>query len=76
MSGCTPEQQVPYVSGLLQDGALLWWDRKVQELGEAVAYAMSWSELKEIMRKEYCSEKDIQGLELEFWELQKKVQMW
>ncbi|XP_021975334.1 uncharacterized protein LOC110870461 [Helianthus annuus] len=72
MSGCMPEQQVPYISGLLQDGALLWWDRKVRELDEAVAYALSWSELKEIMRKEYCSQKDIQGLELEFRELQKE----
>ncbi|KAJ0458122.1 putative transcription factor interactor and regulator CCHC(Zn) family [Helianthus annuus] len=69
MSKCAPEQQVTYISGLFLDGALSWWNLQVQTLGEAAAYAMSWNELKELMRRKYCSRAEIQKLETEFWHL-------
>ncbi|KAJ0509396.1 putative nucleotidyltransferase, Ribonuclease H [Helianthus annuus] len=69
MSKCAPDQQVTYISGLFLDGALSWWNLQVQTLEEAAAYAMTWTELKEIMRKKYCSRAEIQRLETEFWHL-------
>ncbi|KAJ0668168.1 hypothetical protein HanPI659440_Chr17g0686021 [Helianthus annuus] len=67
MSKCAPGQQVTYISGLFLDGALSWWNLQVQTLGEAAAYAMTWNELKELMRRKYCSRAEIQRLETEFW---------
>ncbi|KAJ0623757.1 putative nucleotidyltransferase, Ribonuclease H [Helianthus annuus] len=69
MSKCAPGQQVTYITGLFTDGALSWWNLQVQTLGEAAAYAMTWAELKELMRKKYCSRAEIQRLETEFWNL-------
>ncbi|XP_035846417.1 uncharacterized protein LOC118492468 [Helianthus annuus] len=69
MSKCAPEHQVTYISRLFLDGALSWWNLQVQTLGEVVAYAMSWDEMKELMRKKYCSRAEIQKLETEFWNL-------
>ncbi|XP_035838849.1 uncharacterized protein LOC118486478 [Helianthus annuus] len=69
MSKCLPKQRVTYISGLFLDGALSWWNLQVQTKGETVAYAMSWDELKELMRKKYCSRAEIQKLETEFWNL-------
>ncbi|XP_022040523.1 uncharacterized protein LOC110943072 [Helianthus annuus] len=55
MSKCAPGQQVTYITGLFTDGALSWWNLQVQTLGEAAAYAMTWVELKELMRKKCFS---------------------
>ncbi|KAJ0886794.1 putative retrotransposon gag domain-containing protein [Helianthus annuus] len=69
MSKCALDQQVTYISGLFVDGALSWWNLQVQTLGETAAYALTWAELKELMRKKYCSRAEIQRLETEFWHL-------
>ncbi|MFS7958928.1 putative transcription factor interactor and regulator CCHC(Zn) family [Helianthus anomalus] len=69
MSKCALDQQVTYISGLFLDGALSWWNLQVQTLGEAAVYALTWIELKELMRKKYCSRAEIQRLETEFWHL-------
>ncbi|KAJ0796350.1 putative transcription factor interactor and regulator CCHC(Zn) family [Helianthus annuus] len=69
MSKCALDQQVTYISGLFLDGGLSWWNLQVQTLGEAAAYALTWTELKELMRKKYCSRAEIQRLETEFWHL-------
>ncbi|KAJ0547017.1 putative transcription factor interactor and regulator CCHC(Zn) family [Helianthus annuus] len=69
MSKCALDQQVTYISGLFLDGALSWWNLQVQTLGEAAPYALTWTELKELMRKKYCSRAEIQRLETEFWHL-------
>ncbi|XP_035830856.1 N66 matrix protein-like [Helianthus annuus] len=69
MSKCAPEHQVTYISGLFLDGALSWWNLQVQTLGEAAAYGMTWDEMKELMRKKYCSRTEIQKSEIEFWNL-------
>ncbi|XP_022025080.1 protein TonB-like [Helianthus annuus] len=53
------QQQVTYISGLFQDVALSRWNLRVQIMGEAAAYALTWDELKELMRKEYCSQMEI-----------------
>ncbi|XP_022032284.1 uncharacterized protein LOC110933363 [Helianthus annuus] len=69
MSKCALEQRVTYISRLFLDGALSWCNLQVQTLGETAAYAFSWDELKELMRKKYCSRAEIQKLETKFWNL-------
>ncbi|XP_021996624.1 uncharacterized protein LOC110893797 [Helianthus annuus] len=52
--------------------AYVRWTEKtdsVQTLGEAATYALTWTELNELMRKKYCSRAEIQKLETEFWNL-------
>ncbi|KAJ0434056.1 hypothetical protein HanIR_Chr17g0877131 [Helianthus annuus] len=71
MSGCTPEQQIPYASGLFQDRAWTWWNSQIQTMGRAATNVLTWGELKEMMRKEYCSQMAIQKLGFEFWKVQK-----
>ena len=66
MSGCTPEQQVPYVSELFQDGARLWWNLQVRTMGLTTAYALTWDELKGMMHKKYCPHTETQKWEDEF----------
>ncbi|KAJ0693671.1 putative transcription factor interactor and regulator CCHC(Zn) family [Helianthus annuus] len=68
-SKCAPDDQVTYISGLFRDGALSWWKLQVQTMGEAVAYALSWDELKELMYKKYYSRTESQKVETEFWNL-------
>ncbi|KAJ0433172.1 putative transcription factor interactor and regulator CCHC(Zn) family [Helianthus annuus] len=69
MSGCTTEQQVPYVTELFQYGARLWWNLQVRIMGLTSAYALTWDELKGIMRKKYCAQTETQRLEGEFQSL-------
>ncbi|KAJ0625619.1 putative transcription factor interactor and regulator CCHC(Zn) family [Helianthus annuus] len=68
-SKCAPEHQVTYIAGLFLDGALSWWNLQVQTMGETAAYALTWDELKERMRKRYCSRAEVQKLETELWNL-------
>ncbi|MFS7945746.1 putative transcription factor interactor and regulator CCHC(Zn) family [Helianthus anomalus] len=69
MSKCTADQQVTFATGLFVYEALTWWNLQVQNLGDDVAYGMSWDELKEKMREKYCSRAELQRLETEFWYL-------
>ncbi|MFS8021265.1 putative transcription factor interactor and regulator CCHC(Zn) family [Helianthus anomalus] len=69
LSKCAPEHQVAYIAGLFVDGALSWWNLHVQTMGETAAYALTWDELKELMRKRYCSRAEVQKMETELWNL-------
>ncbi|MFS8026398.1 putative transcription factor interactor and regulator CCHC(Zn) family [Helianthus anomalus] len=69
LSKCAPEHQVTYIAGLFVDGALSWWNLQVQIMGEIAANALTWDELKEPMRKRYCSRAEVQKLETELWNL-------
>ncbi|KAJ0714069.1 putative transcription factor interactor and regulator CCHC(Zn) family [Helianthus annuus] len=69
LSKCAPEHQVAYVAGLFVDGALSWWNFHVQTMGETAANALTWGELKELMRKRYCSRAEVQKLETKLWNL-------
>ncbi|KAM0052061.1 putative retrotransposon gag domain-containing protein [Helianthus debilis subsp. tardiflorus] len=69
LSKCDLEHQVTYIAGLLVDEALSWWNHQVWKMGETAAYAMTWDELKDLMRKRYCSRAEVQKLETELWNL-------
>ncbi|XP_021990842.1 uncharacterized protein LOC110887571 [Helianthus annuus] len=68
MSNCSPNQTVIYVSGLFVNEALSWWNLQVQTSGDAVAYAISWERLKEMMQAK-CSRAELLRLETKFWNL-------
>lgn len=54
------------------DSALSWWKGHAKTMGLTTAYAMSWKELKVMMKEEYCPRTEMQGLEQELWNLTMK----
>ncbi|GJZ90360.1 reverse transcriptase domain-containing protein [Tanacetum coccineum] len=45
--------------------ALTWWNSHVRTVGNDVAYAMTWTELKKKMTDKYCPRTEIKKLEVE-----------
>ncbi|XP_035840386.1 uncharacterized protein LOC118487551 [Helianthus annuus] len=72
LSGCTPEQQVPYVSELFADETRLWWNLQIRIMGATAAYVLTWGELKGMMHKKYCSQMETQRWEGEFRSLMRE----
>ncbi|GJR60963.1 reverse transcriptase domain-containing protein [Tanacetum coccineum] len=52
--------------------ALTWWNYHVRTVGNDIAYAMTWTELKKKMTDKYCPRTEIKKLEVELWELKVK----
>src|ERR1043166_5025299 len=66
-------RKVEFASSQLKKEARKWWDNVVRIRGSrAAAYQLTWEELKELMRVEYCSKAAMTELEHEFWNLQMK----
>ncbi|GKA57281.1 putative reverse transcriptase domain-containing protein [Tanacetum coccineum] len=53
-------------------GALTWWNSHVRTVGHDVAYAMTWTDLKNKMTDKYCPRGEIKKLEAELWNLKVK----
>ncbi|GKA84440.1 reverse transcriptase domain-containing protein [Tanacetum coccineum] len=51
---------------------LTWWNSHVRTVGNDIAYAMTWTELKKKMTDKYCPRTEIKKLEVELWELKVK----
>lgn len=72
-SECEENRKVEFASSQLTDEARTWWDDVVSIRGSrAAAYQLTWEELKELMRVEFCSKAAMTELEHEFWNLQMK----
>ncbi|GKC93490.1 reverse transcriptase domain-containing protein, partial [Tanacetum coccineum] len=56
----------------LLGNALTWWNSHVRTVGNDVAYAMTWTELKKKMTDKYCPRTEIKKLEVELWDLKVK----
>ncbi|GJS95365.1 putative reverse transcriptase domain-containing protein [Tanacetum coccineum] len=52
--------------------ALTWWKSHVKTVGNNIAYAMTWTELKKKITDKYCPRTKIKKLEVELWELKVK----
>ncbi|GJU30730.1 putative reverse transcriptase domain-containing protein [Tanacetum coccineum] len=50
----------------------LWWNSHVGTVGNEIAYAMTWTELKKKITDKYCPRTEIKKLEVELWELKVK----
>ncbi|MFS7934049.1 putative transcription factor interactor and regulator CCHC(Zn) family [Helianthus anomalus] len=68
-SGCPEGFQTTCATGVFQSRALDWWAAERNKRGMAAAYALSWNELKKLMREEYFPPHELQKLEDEFWQI-------
>ncbi|GKE09633.1 putative reverse transcriptase domain-containing protein [Tanacetum coccineum] len=67
ISGYRDNQKVKYSSGSLTGRALTWWSSEVRTKGREAAVGMTWEYFKALMKEDYCPSKEMQRLEMEFW---------
>ncbi|GKA59416.1 putative reverse transcriptase domain-containing protein [Tanacetum coccineum] len=67
MSGCSVDQKVKYIAGLIVGKALTWWNSQIRTLSREVAISMSWNDFKFMMIQEFCPSHEMQKLEFELW---------
>ncbi|GKD71491.1 putative reverse transcriptase domain-containing protein [Tanacetum coccineum] len=72
ISNCSMENQIKFSTCTLLAGALTWWNSHVRTVGHDVAYAITWTNLKNKMTNKYCSRVEIKKLEAELWNLKVK----
>ncbi|GKD17884.1 reverse transcriptase domain-containing protein [Tanacetum coccineum] len=72
ISNCSVENQVKFSTCTLLGNALTWSNSHVRTVGNDVAYAMTWTELKKKMTEKYCPRTEIKKLEVELWDLKVK----
>ncbi|GKB80757.1 putative reverse transcriptase domain-containing protein [Tanacetum coccineum] len=65
ISNCSVENQIKFSTCTLLAGALTWWNSHVRTVGHDVAYAMTWTDLKNKMTDKYCPRVEIKKLEAE-----------
>nr|GEX11339.1 hypothetical protein [Tanacetum cinerariifolium] len=72
ISECAEKNKVKFAVATLQGRALTWWNAQVATLGLEVANRKSWTELKTMMKEEFCPPEEIQRMEVELWKLRVK----
>ncbi|GJZ73153.1 reverse transcriptase domain-containing protein, partial [Tanacetum coccineum] len=72
ISHCSMENQIKFSTCILLAGALTWWNSHVRIVGHNVAYAMTWTELKNKMTDKYCPRNKMKKLVAELWNLKLK----
>ncbi|GJZ03752.1 putative reverse transcriptase domain-containing protein [Tanacetum coccineum] len=64
ISNCSVENQIKFSTCTLLGNALTWWNSHVRTVGNDIAYAMTWTELKKKITDKYCPRTDIKKLEV------------
>ncbi|GJR97235.1 putative reverse transcriptase domain-containing protein [Tanacetum coccineum] len=72
ISNCSVENQINFSNCTLLGNALMWWTSHVRSVGNDIAYAMTWTELKKKITDKHCPRTEIKKLEVELWELKVK----
>ncbi|GJU40589.1 putative reverse transcriptase domain-containing protein [Tanacetum coccineum] len=72
ISNCFVENQIKFSTCTLLGNALTWWNSHIKTVGNDIAYAMTWTELKKKMTDKYYLRTEINKLEVELWELKVK----
>nr|GFB98003.1 hypothetical protein [Tanacetum cinerariifolium] len=72
ISNCTMENQIKFATCTLLESALTWWNSHMKTVGLDVAYAMTWTNLKKKMTRNYCPRGEIKKLEVKLWNLKVK----
>ncbi|GKC39201.1 reverse transcriptase domain-containing protein, partial [Tanacetum coccineum] len=72
ISNYSVENQIKFSTCTLLGNALTWWNSHVKTVGNDIAYAMTWTELKKKITDKYCPRTEIKKLEVELWELKVK----
>ncbi|GJW49760.1 putative reverse transcriptase domain-containing protein [Tanacetum coccineum] len=65
ISNSSVENQIKFSTCTLLGNALTWWNSHVRTVGNDVAYAMTWTELKKKMTDKYCPRTKIKKLKVE-----------
>ncbi|GKG57096.1 reverse transcriptase domain-containing protein, partial [Tanacetum coccineum] len=65
ISNCFAENQIKFSTCTILGNALTWWNSNVRTVGNEIAYAMTWTELKKKMTDKYCPRTEIKKLEVE-----------
>ncbi|GJU21574.1 reverse transcriptase domain-containing protein [Tanacetum coccineum] len=68
------ENQIKFSTCTLLGNALTWWNSHIKTVGNDIAYAITWAELKKKMTDKYCPRTEIKKLEVELWELKVKIE--
>ncbi|GJZ66642.1 reverse transcriptase domain-containing protein [Tanacetum coccineum] len=68
-SNCTEDIKVKFATGTLTEDALSWWNSFAQPIGIEEAYKTTWSELKKLSTKKYCSRTEVKKMEDKFYSL-------
>ncbi|GJR37861.1 putative reverse transcriptase domain-containing protein [Tanacetum coccineum] len=66
------DNQIKFSTCTLLAGALTWWNSHVRIVGQDVAYAMTWTDLRKKMTDKYCPRNEMKKLEVELWNLKVK----
>ncbi|GJT98203.1 reverse transcriptase domain-containing protein [Tanacetum coccineum] len=72
ISNCSMENQIKFSTCTLLGNALTWCNSHVRTVGNDIAYAMTWTELKKKMTDKYCLRTEIKKLKVELWDLKVK----
>ncbi|GJT77163.1 reverse transcriptase domain-containing protein [Tanacetum coccineum] len=72
ISNNSVENQIKFSTCTLLGNALTWWNSHVRTVGNEIAYAMTWTELKKKMTDKYCPRTEIKKLKVELWDLKVK----
>ncbi|MFS7890156.1 putative transcription factor interactor and regulator CCHC(Zn) family [Helianthus anomalus] len=68
-SGCPEGFQTTCATRVFQSQALDWWTAERNKRGITATYALTWNELKKLMKDEYDPPHELQKLEDEFWQI-------
>ncbi|KAI3789919.1 hypothetical protein L2E82_02726 [Cichorium intybus] len=69
-SKCDEADKVEFATNLLKEDAQFWWENTCMEIGESLAYTLSWEQFKLKFTEYYCSNNAMKGIEEEFLKLQ------
>ncbi|GJR54166.1 reverse transcriptase domain-containing protein [Tanacetum coccineum] len=72
ISNCSVENQIKFSTCTLLAGSLTWWNSYVRIVGHDVAYAMTWTYLRNKMTDKYCPRNKMKKLEAKLWNLKVK----
>ncbi|GJR80137.1 reverse transcriptase domain-containing protein [Tanacetum coccineum] len=72
ISNCSVDNQIKFSTCTLLVGALTWWNSHIRIVGQDVAYAMTWTDLRKKMTDKYCLRNEMKKLKVELWNLKVK----
>ncbi|GJV33525.1 hypothetical protein Tco_1393925 [Tanacetum coccineum] len=62
ISNCSVENQIKFSTCTLLGNALTWWNSHVRAVGNDIAYAMTWTELKKKITDKYAQDRVLRYL--------------
>ncbi|GKC35699.1 reverse transcriptase domain-containing protein, partial [Tanacetum coccineum] len=72
ISNYSVDNQIKFSTCTLLAGALTWWNSHVRIVGQDVAYAITWTDLRKKMTDKYCPRNEMKKLEVELWNFKVK----